>query len=38
MFLLIAAATMAVLSAWGIVLEKGTNALLNKFMPAKKTA
>jgi peptidoglycan/LPS O-acetylase OafA/YrhL len=36
MFLLIAVATMAVLSAWGIVLEKGTNALLNKF--TKKTA
>jgi peptidoglycan/LPS O-acetylase OafA/YrhL len=38
MFLLIALATMAVLSAWGIVLEKGTNALLNKFIPTKKTA
>jgi peptidoglycan/LPS O-acetylase OafA/YrhL len=36
MFLLIALAVMAVLSTWGIVLEKATNALLNKF--TKKTA
>lgn len=35
-FLLIAAATMAVLSAWGIVLEKATNALLDKLIPTKK--
>ena len=35
MFLLIAAATLAVLSAWGIVLEKGTNALVNKLIPPK---
>ena len=32
MFLLIAAATLAVLSAWGIVLEKATNALVNKLL------
>src|SRR5436189_492995 len=38
MFLLIAIATLAVLSAWGIVLEKATNALVNKLVPAKKTA
>jgi hypothetical protein len=36
MFLLIAAATVAVLSAWGIALEKATNALVNKLTPAKK--
>jgi hypothetical protein len=36
MFLLIVAATLAVLSAWGIVLEKTTNTLLDKLMPAKK--
>jgi len=37
MFLLIAAATMAVLSAWGIFLEKSTNAFVNKLIAAKKT-
>jgi peptidoglycan/LPS O-acetylase OafA/YrhL len=36
MFLLIAAATLAVLSALGIVLEKATNALLDKVLPTKK--
>ena len=36
MFLLIAAATLAVLSAWGIVLEKTTNALVNKLVSALK--
>jgi peptidoglycan/LPS O-acetylase OafA/YrhL len=36
MFLLIAAATLAVLSAWGILLEKSTNALLDKLIPPKK--
>ena len=36
MFLLIAAATMAVLSAWGIILERATNALVNKLISAKK--
>jgi peptidoglycan/LPS O-acetylase OafA/YrhL len=35
-FLLIAAATLAVLSAWGIVLEKATNALVDKLIPARK--
>jgi peptidoglycan/LPS O-acetylase OafA/YrhL len=36
MFLLIAVATLAVLSALGIVLEKATNALVDKLIPAKK--
>jgi peptidoglycan/LPS O-acetylase OafA/YrhL len=36
MFLLIAVATLAVLSAWGIFLEKSTNALLDKLIPTKK--
>jgi len=35
MFLLIAAGTLAVLSAWGILLEKATNALVNTLVPAK---
>lgn len=35
-FLLIAALTLAVLSAWGIFLEKMTNALLDKLLPGKK--
>ena len=38
MFLLITAATLIVLSAWGIVLEKATNALLDKLIPTKKKA
>jgi peptidoglycan/LPS O-acetylase OafA/YrhL len=38
MFLLIAAATLVVLSAWGIVLEKTTNALLDKLIPTKRKA
>jgi len=29
-------AVMAVLSAWGIVLEKGTNALLDKLISKRK--
>jgi peptidoglycan/LPS O-acetylase OafA/YrhL len=37
MFLLIAAATLTVMSAWGIILEKGTNALVNKLISPKKT-
>src|SRR6266513_2663397 len=37
MFLVIAVATLAVLSAWGMLLERATNALVNKLMPAKKT-
>jgi peptidoglycan/LPS O-acetylase OafA/YrhL len=36
MFLLITVATLAVLSAWGIVLEKATNGVLDKLIPAKK--
>ena len=36
MFLLIFAATFAILSAWGMVLEKTTNALVNKLIPRKK--
>jgi peptidoglycan/LPS O-acetylase OafA/YrhL len=35
-FLLIAALALAVLGAWGIFLEKMTNALLDKLLPAKK--
>jgi len=38
MFLLIFVATLAVLSAWGIFLEKTTNTLVDKLFPAKKTA
>jgi len=38
MFLLIAIATLAVLSAWGMLLEKATNTLVNKLVPARKTA
>jgi peptidoglycan/LPS O-acetylase OafA/YrhL len=36
-FLLIAVATLAVLSAWGMLLERATNALVNKLISAKKT-
>jgi peptidoglycan/LPS O-acetylase OafA/YrhL len=35
-FLLICIPTLAVLSAWGMLLEKGTNALVNKFTSLKK--
>ncbi len=38
MFLLIAVATLAVLSAWGMLLEKTINTLVNKLVSAKKTA
>ena len=38
MFLLIAVATLAVLSAWGMLLERATNALVNKLISMKKTA
>jgi hypothetical protein len=38
MFLLITIPTLAVLSAWGGVLEKATNKLVNKLVSAKKTA
>jgi peptidoglycan/LPS O-acetylase OafA/YrhL len=37
MFLLIAVATLAVLSAWGMLLEKATNTLVNKLVSARKT-
>jgi peptidoglycan/LPS O-acetylase OafA/YrhL len=38
MFLLIAAATLAVLSAWGMLLEKATNTLVNKLVSLRKRA
>jgi peptidoglycan/LPS O-acetylase OafA/YrhL len=38
MFLLIAVATLAVLSAWGMLLEKATDALVDKLISARKTA
>jgi peptidoglycan/LPS O-acetylase OafA/YrhL len=38
MFLLIAAGTLIILSAWGILLEKATNALIDKIIPWKKKA
>ncbi len=38
MFLLIFMATLTVLSAWGMLLEKATDALVNKFIPTKKQA
>jgi peptidoglycan/LPS O-acetylase OafA/YrhL len=37
-FLLICIPTLAVLSAWGMLLEKGTNALVNKLASLKKSA
>ncbi len=37
-FLCVFLITAAVLSAWGIVLEKTTNALVNNLLPARKTA
>jgi peptidoglycan/LPS O-acetylase OafA/YrhL len=36
MFLLIAVATLAVLSAWGMLLEKATNTLVNKLVSLRK--
>ena len=36
-FLLICIPTLAVLSAWGMLLEKGTNTLVNKLASLKKT-
>ncbi len=36
MFLLICIPVLAVLSGWGMLLEKGTNALVNKLRPARK--
>jgi peptidoglycan/LPS O-acetylase OafA/YrhL len=38
MFLLITVATLIVLSAWGIALEKAINALVDKLIPAKRKA
>jgi peptidoglycan/LPS O-acetylase OafA/YrhL len=38
MFLLIAVATLAVLSAWGMLLEKATNTLVNKLVSLRKPA
>src|SRR2546422_271670 len=38
MFLLIAVATLAVLCAWGMLLEKATNTLVNKLVSARQTA
>jgi type VI protein secretion system component VasF len=38
MFLLITIATLAVLSAWGMLLEKGTNALVNRLVSSRKSA
>src|SRR5207302_8730929 len=37
-FLLVFVAAAAVLSAWGMVLEKSTNSFVNKFLPARKPA
>jgi hypothetical protein len=38
MFLLIAVATLAILSAWGMLLEKATNTLVNKLVSLTKLA
>jgi peptidoglycan/LPS O-acetylase OafA/YrhL len=38
MFLLIAVATLAILSAWGMLLEKATNTLVNKLVSLTKPA
>ena len=38
MFLLISVATLAVLSAWGMLLEKATNTLVNKLLSSRKPA
>jgi len=38
MFLLICIPTLALLSAWGMLLEKGTNALVNKLTSLRKPA
>jgi len=37
LFLLVFVVTLAVLSAWGILLEKSTNTLVNKLIPSKKS-
>jgi len=38
LFLVICIVTLAVLSAWAMLLEKGTNALVNKLLSLKKPA
>jgi peptidoglycan/LPS O-acetylase OafA/YrhL len=38
LFLLIAVATLAMLSAWGMLLEKATNTLVNKLVSLTKPA
>ena len=38
LFLVIAIATLAVLSAWGMLLEKSTNTLVNKLTSLRKPA
>jgi hypothetical protein len=38
MFLLIALATLTIVSLWGALLEKATNALVNKILPARAKA
>jgi type VI protein secretion system component VasF len=38
MFLLIAVVTLAVLSAWGMLLEKATNTVVNKLASLRKSA
>jgi len=37
-FLLICIPTLAVLGAWGMLLEKGTNSLVTKFLSLKRPA
>jgi peptidoglycan/LPS O-acetylase OafA/YrhL len=37
-FLLICIPVLAILSAWGMLLEKGTNALVNRLSSPRKTA
>src|ERR1700736_4378186 len=37
-FLFVFVITLAILSAWGIVLEKTTNAFVNKILPSRKAA
>ena len=38
LFLLICIPTLAILSAWGMLLEKGTNTLVNKLVSRRKPA
>ena len=37
LFLLVFVVTLAVLSAWGIFLEKSTNAIVNRLIPSRKS-